>query len=629
MSFKRARGSVLILLGLLAACIAYGQIRSATVTGTVTDPAGAVVQGAEVVVTNSDTGITDTTKSTGAGQYTVPYLPAGTYTVVVSMPGFAPYRQTGVAMATGRTVRVDVSLKVAAVGTTVEVQSQSMQIQTDSTTLQSAISSSMIDILPNPTSNPMYYAFLQPGVVARSGGTDTTNTGSFGIGVGGRTQWSAMGVNGGRASTNEFQLDGLPVMGGGYNEIAVTPNTEGLQEVRVIANNFAAEYGHGQGVISMSTKSGTNDYHGEVNYTLRNEALMANRLANKNDRVSRPPFKVNEFGGSIGGPIIKDKLFFFTSYHYLRFNQGNRGLMTVPTALERMGNFSKTFIRDESNKPVPAQIFDPFNVTNLGPDLYQRALVPNADLSGRPSAQYAKLWYTYYPEANRTPDNEFNLNNFSATAIQAIRRHNLNNRIDYRRGRHSIYGSGGITKASNVSPRYFGTEPLNSDPRTNADRNPFGQIGDTVVVSPSLIIDMRYGISRIVTFNYGGNKSGWDDSLYDKFGVPQNIRPLFAFFGAAPVLNITGYAGLTDGLFASSHEGQAMHTGAFSLTKIHGTWTHKFGFEARNLLSNYNDFEEATTQYQGMWFDQGGNFNFRYVTASGASCPNAHWMKSR
>ncbi|MFB3777752.1 MAG: TonB-dependent receptor domain-containing protein [Bryobacteraceae bacterium] len=616
---SRFQWGVLIALLVLFTYVTYAQIRSGTITGEVKDASGALIAGAQVVVTNQETSVADSTKTTAAGVFTVPYLPAGTYTVAVTAPGFADYRQTGVVLATAQTVRVNVGMQLATISTAVEVTAQTAQIQTENTTLQSAIRSEMIGVLPNPTSNPMFYAFLQPGVVARSGGLNTTNTGSFGIGVSGRTQWSAMGVNGGRASTNEFQLDGLPVMGGGYNEVAVTPNTEGLEEVRVIANNFTAEYGHGQAVISMSTRSGTNQYHGEANYTLRNEALMANSMSNKSNAVARAPFKVNEFGGSAGGPIIKDKLFFFSSYHFLRFNRGSQSLLTVPTAAEALGDFSKTFIRDEAGLPVPAQIYDPFNVTQLGPDLYERALIPGANLSARPGAEYAKLWFSYYPQPNRKPDDEFNTNNFEATVIQKIRRHNLNNRIDYRRGKHSIYGSGGITKSSNVTPRPFGKAPLNSDPRTNADRNPYGQIGDTIVLTPTLILDMRYGISRIVTFNYGGNKSGWDDALYDKFGLPKNIRPLFAFFGAAPVLNISNYATLTDGLFASSHEGQSMHTGTFSLTNVRGSWTHKFGLEARNLLSNYDDFEEATTQYQGMWFDQGGNFNFRYVTASGGS----------
>ena len=207
-----------LVLALAVTGPAYGQIRSATVIGVVHDSSDAVVPDATVTITDQETAVSTTTKTTSTGQYTFPYMAAGTYTVGVNMQGFAPYRQTDVRLRTAETARVDVSLALAAVGTTVEVRAQTAQIQTESATVQSALQSEAISVLPNPTSNPMFYAFLQPGVVARSGGLNTTNTQSFGIGVSGRTQWSAMGVNGGRASTNEFQLDGLPVMGGGYNE---------------------------------------------------------------------------------------------------------------------------------------------------------------------------------------------------------------------------------------------------------------------------------------------------------------------------------------------------------------------------------------------------------------------------
>src|SRR5262249_39871794 len=150
----------------------------------------------------------------------------------------------------------------------------------------------------------------------RNATSDTTSLNSFGIGVNGRRQYSAIGVNGGRAFTNDIQLDGLPVMGGGYNEAAIIPNTEGLMEVRVISNNFTAEYGHGQSVISMSTKSGTNSFHGQGSYLLRNEALNANTNSNNANGLPRAAFKVNEFGGAVSGPIVRDKLFFFSSYHF-------------------------------------------------------------------------------------------------------------------------------------------------------------------------------------------------------------------------------------------------------------------------------------------------------------------------
>jgi trimeric autotransporter adhesin len=627
MSFGRVRWSVLILIGFLVVSVAHAQIRSATITGLVTDASGSVVPGAVVVVTDQETGISNTTKTTEAGQYTVPYLSAGTYTVAVTSAGFATHRQTGLGLSTGQAARVDVALKVATIGTTVEVAAQSTQIQTESSTVQGSISSRVIDLLPNPTSNPLYYAFLQAGVVPRVQTADSTGINSFGVGVDGRRQFSAVGVNGGRAWTNDIQLDGLPVMGGGYNEASVTPNTEGLEEVRVISNNFSAQYGRGQAILSMSTKSGTSAFHGEASYTLRNEALMANTRANKANNsttaplgIPRPPFKVNELGGSIGGPIVKNKLFFFSSYHYLRFNRGSTSLSTVPTALERLGNFSQTLTRDEAGNGVASHIFDPYNVVQLGPDLFQRIEIPNADLSGYPGSQYARKWFSFYPEPNRaSSDPIFVTNNYGKALVSMLRRHNLNNRIDYRLGSHSIYGSFGLTKSANITPRAFGKAPLNDAQTEQTDKNPYGQIGDTIVVSPTVVLDMRYGLSRIQTKNFSGNKSGFTAADYTAFGVPQNLFPLMQIFGAAPVIAPGTFTALSGGTFGTKREQQSSHSFSASVTKIRGAWTHKFGMEARNLQSNYSDLEEASVQYPSTWFDVGGNFNFQYVTAAGNS----------
>jgi trimeric autotransporter adhesin len=302
---------------------------------------------------------------------------------------------------TAQTTRVNVALQVGSLASTVQVEAAAAQIQTDSATVQDAVSAAMIAALPNPSQNPLYYATLQAGVAPRNATTYTSSINSFGVGTGGRRQYSAVGVNGGRAFTNDIQLDGLPVMGGAYNETSVDPNTEGLSEVRVIASNFSAEYGHGQSVISMNTKSGTNQYHGQADYRLRNEAFNANNNMNNANGIARPAFKVNEFGGAIGGPILKNKLFFFSSYHYLMHNRGNTNLATVPTALERVGNFSQTFIRDATGQPVSAQIFDPFNVAQIGPNLYQRAQVPNAIIPN--PNPYALRMYSFYPLPNRRP----------------------------------------------------------------------------------------------------------------------------------------------------------------------------------------------------------------------------------
>jgi hypothetical protein len=207
---RRAQG--LLLLAAAIAGIAYGQIRSATITGTVTDSSGGLVTGAQITITEQQTAISNSTKTTEAGQFTVPYLPAGSYTVSITAPGFSEYKVKDLVVSTGQTVRSDAQLKLAAVGTAVEISAQGATIQTDSSTVQSSIDAKVIDILPNPTSNPIYYAFLQAGVVPRVQTADTTSIQSFGVGVHGRKQWNAIGINGGRAWTNDFQLDGLPVM---------------------------------------------------------------------------------------------------------------------------------------------------------------------------------------------------------------------------------------------------------------------------------------------------------------------------------------------------------------------------------------------------------------------------------
>jgi hypothetical protein len=614
---------MLILVSLTCTSAAYAQIRSATITGTVVDPQKATVPGATVVITNQDTNVSQEFVTTEAGIFTAPLLQAGTYTITVTLQGFAPFKRTGVAVGATETVRVPVELAVSQLGETVEVSAEAPLLQTDKTSVSGAISAEMIEALPNITQNPLAYAFLQAGAVPRAAASDTTSLNSFGIGVDGRRQWSAVGVNGGRAFTNDIQLDGLPVMGGGYNEAAVVPNTEGLQEVRVISNNFSAEYGRGQAVISMSTKSGTNAFHGNGAYMLRNENLDANTFANNAQNIPKREFRVNDAGGSLGGPILRNKLFFFSSYHGLRNNQTSTALMTVPTALERVGNFSQTFIRDENGNPVRARIFDPFHVTQEGPDLFRRAEIPNAII---PTPDpFALRMYSYYPLPNRTPEDVYNTNNFESTTTTTVRRHSNNNRVDFKYKNHSIYGSGGISYAEIITPRPFGEAPFNDAAGIRSDKNPYIQLGDAVVISPTLVLDVRYGLSRINTKNLSGNKTGFDD--YSLFGVPANLQPLILFPGTAPNVNPNGYTGgngggsnwtaLTTGNFNTKREFQTSHSITGSLTKIRGTWVHKAGLEFRNLLSNYADPEQGSVAMPSPFAHQGGNFNFEYTTASG------------
>ena len=348
-----------------------------------------------------------------------------------------------------------VELTVSQLGETVDVTAEAPLLQTDRTSVSGAVGAEMIEALPNITQNPLAYAFLQAGAVPRVLASNTDNINSFGIGVDGRRQWSAVGINGGRAFTNDIQLDGLPVMGGGYNEAAVVPNTEGLQEVRVISNNFSAEYGRGQAVISMSTKSGTNAFHGNGAYMMRDEGLDANTFANNAQNIPKREFRVNDVGGSIGGPILRTGCSSSAAITACGTTRPSTALMTVPTALERVGNFSQTFIRDESGNPVPARIFDPCNVVQEGPDLFRRAEFPERDHPQpgsvrAPDVQLLPACRTgrRRTSTTRTTSSRRRRRPFAGTAPTTASTSSW--------AAHSIYGSGGISYAEIITPRPFG-----------------------------------------------------------------------------------------------------------------------------------------------------------------------------
>jgi len=622
----------LMLWVILLICLVQGvhaQVRSGTITGTIADTTGAVVVDADVIAKDEATNVEYTGKTTQSGQYTIPYLAAGTYTLTANKAGFQKYSATGVHLSVAETVKVDATLAIGPATEQVDVQASGAQLQTESSTITSAVSAEVIDAVPNVTQNPLYYTTLQNGVQPRNQTASSQSLNSFGIGAAGRAQYSSIGVNGGRAFENDIQLDGLPITGNGFNEAAVIPNQEGIQEVRIISNNFTADYGRGMSVMAISTKSGGNDFHGQVSYMIRNEALNANTPGNKAQGIRRPAFKVNDFGGALSGPILHNKLFFSSSYHYLRFNQRQTYLQTVPTALERVGNFSQTLTQDASGRPVPVQIYDPYNVTQLASNLYERALIRNAIIPNPNPA--ALLMYSFYPLPNRTPDDVYNTNNYTSTVVNTVRRQTLSTRIDYKLGNHSIYSSGGYDFGTITQPRAFGTAPFNNAPTTTQDNNYYAQLGDTIILRPTLYVDVRYGVTRISTFNLAGNQSGF--TQYNDFGIAPETQALFAVTGSAPVVNPNGFNGgtgggsnwtaLSGGQFANKRESQIAHAFNGSVTKVAGNWTYKAGAEHRVMLANYTDFEEGSANIGGCCSaDPGGNYSFKYVTASGGSAPN-------
>lgn len=584
------------------------QVRSATISGAVTDASGAAVPGANVTVTEQNTGQSYEVAANEVGEFTVPYLPAGTYTVQAKAAGFTEYRQVDLPVANAQSVRVNIKLSLGAVEQAITVSAAAAQLQTENSSVNNAVEDTAIRSLPNVNQNAYFFAAIQQGMVPRQRFYDSTSPNSFGIGIEGRRQFSAISANGGQAFTNDIQVDGVSVQGSAWNEVAVLPNVDGIREVRTNINNFSAEYGRAQSVISVTTKSGTNQFHGSGFFRHRNDALNANSWGANARGLERPEFKVYTYGGTFGGPVIRDRTFFFVSYEGLQFDQGVNFLRTVPTERERKGDFSQTLV-NVAGKPTPIQLFDPFAVVPEGTNVYRRLPLPG-NVIPRPHPGILKL-YSFYPAPNRTPDDVFNINNFLNPSTRNFTRHNINSRVDHRLGaNHSLYLTAGLTKGQIDTPSSWGKgNPFNSSAEGYAldtgDDNPYGSIGDTWILSPTMVADLRYGVNRINTRSLTPPVEGFN---YSEFGIPAHIQAANALPNVPPNMFPGGnyrWSPITRNAYQHKHERQTNHHLVGSVTKTYQRWTFKFGGEFRNLLSNYTDNQESISYRLNSSFSSG------------------------
>jgi hypothetical protein len=624
---------ILLLASVLLGPHAIAQINSGVVTGIVTDPQRAVVPKAKVVVVEDATQFTKSVTTNESGEFTVPYLNAGTYTITVTAAGFPVYRISGVHVITGTTVRADVQLELSNLATQVQVTATTDQLQNDSTTVEGAVGEGVIDSVANITQNPLYYATLLGGAVGRAELSDSTSPQSFGIGYDGRRWLSALNVDGAAAFSSAIQLDGLSVTSGAWNEAAVLPNTDSLQEVRVINSNFTAEFGRGMGAIKMATKSGTNQFHGSAYDRVRNEVFNANNFKNNANGIDRAPFRVNDFGGTVGGRIIKDKLFFFTSYELMRHKDTPQWLWSVPTAEERIGDFSHTMVAGTNNTPTPATIWDPNNVQQTGATVFTRAAYPNARIP-EPNPAALKIM-DIWPLPNRPAIDAFGTQNYLAQAARTFSRSSNNSRLDYRRGRHSFYASGGVSIGSIETPspfgagsQWFGAATALSGfsgggaagPRHVSDDNPYVQFGDTVILTPTVVVDVRAGVNRIHSNYLSYPPQTFTAADYASLGIPASVQSAMPDFGAAPDIQSPGrYSNSAFTQYNSKHERQTNSQASGSVTKMHGKWTLKSGAEYRVYQGNYTDYQFAAAEYTGT---SPGSFTVQNVTAAGASTNN-------
>ncbi len=312
-----------------SASMAVGQTTRATILGTVTDEKGELVPNAKVTAKNVDTNITRETTSDDSGLYRISELPPGRYEVRIEAPGFAPEARGGIDLTVGREAVIDVSLKVGSVEGEVTIQDAPL-VETTTSAVSYLVNRKQIEELPLNGRDVLQLATLNNGVVSTNSNTDAQSE----VGAG----TTRLSVNGGRLDFNAFYLDGTETsdafgnspggLGGGFLGV------DSLREFQVLTSTYSAEHGQGGGaIINAVTKSGTNDLHGTAFEFIRNSALDARNFFN----AEKLPFQRNQFGGSLGGPIIKNRTFFFANYEGLRRREGTSTIFNVPSPNARQG----------------------------------------------------------------------------------------------------------------------------------------------------------------------------------------------------------------------------------------------------------------------------------------------------
>jgi outer membrane receptor protein involved in Fe transport len=381
----RKRLFVTIFVALLFATAGHAQTFRGTILGTVTDTTGAAIDGASVTARNVDTGLERTTQTSGDGSYSIPELPLGTYRVTVTKDGFQTSIATDVKVDVAAESRVDAALKPGSVDTKVMISADTLpQIETTSDTLGGTMTASEMANLPVNGRDYTKLIFLTPGI-AGSPDQITDSPGSFGV----------FSVNGARGRANNFLLDGTD-MNDGYHNIpalnqggvfavpsAILP-VDAIAEMHVLSN-FGAEYGRNAGgIILFVTKSGTNAYHGAALEYFRNNALDARNYFDPAGPGGQPqaPFHNNQYGGSFGGPIARDKTFFYTNYEGQRERGGSVSIDTVPSIATGHGPNGSLTPADAPNNLVIQKLLSATTTSQRGAPLWPAANIPGSFFGG-------------------------------------------------------------------------------------------------------------------------------------------------------------------------------------------------------------------------------------------------------
>jgi hypothetical protein len=587
-------------LAVLSVGAIRGQVVTASLEGTVTDPTGATVPGAAVKVRNSATNVETSVKTGADGRYYVASLqPGGPYVITVEAAGFKTVERGGITLEVNQSAEVNLTLEVGATSETVQVTGAAPLLEPTTAAMGQVVDSRSILNLPLNQRNAYSLVYLVPGV------TGSTN---------GQYNSQNISINGGRPGSTDILVDGIPSSPPLVNPIqgfAVFPSVESVEEFKVQTNSYSAEFGRsGSGIINLIYKSGTDSFHGSAFEFLRNSDLDSNNFfANRNGQ-SIPNFKRSQFGGSLGGPVElpklyhgKDKTFFFVAYEGLR--QGSAATLTasVPTALQRTGDFSQTV--NAAGKPVV--IYDPTTTASSGTGYVRQPFPGNVIPASRINAVAGSIM-KYYPLPNAAGVANGGLNNYFASGTTVVNSNTLDTKVDENindRNRFFVrYSRRGQNQP--VTPLFPAADLVAQGGYTQPQTSNSAAFDYTFTATPTFLMEFRYGFARtLLAFtpvSEGFNPTSLGFPSYIAANADQLLFP-----GIGPA----GYYTLGNGAQGDyRHASFASHLVSLNNTKVLTSHVLKFGFEGRLLL--VNDLESGAST---------GNYSFSNAITQGPN-PN-------
>lgn len=599
---------------------------TASILGTVKDTSGAVIPGATVTATNTDTRIAQAVSTNGDGSYAFSALPPGKYELSINLKGFKAFKQTGIVLNVNDAITVDATLQIGQADEVVTVSADALRVETASTQLGEVIEDTQITSVPLNGRSYTDLLALQPGVANANsgigGGSSSLNTfqsGGFQLpAVSGAENAGNQSVNGMRESANGYLLNGISVQEFAFSGTAVVPNLDSLSEFRIITNNFDAEYGNfAGGQINVVTKSGADAFHGNVFEFLRNTDFDA---ANYFDAGSRGPFQQNQFGGTAGGPIVKNKVFFFADY------QGNKtvvgvstGDIAVPTAPERTGNFldrasamSQSTVQGTSWASTLSSEAG-YTVTAGEPYYYNgctgTAYNPSTPLTPTgcvfPNAQIPSTLIspisTNVLKLGAIPLGD-GQGHFSTSADpKRLTDNKLSGRVDANTHVGSLFGYYFFDQFSLANPYPVATVPgfgANTTGRTQAL-----DIGDTKTLGSNAVNEARIGFLRVKDFlnTPSGNSSTTLASLgFASTGTPGAITPLTPSIEGIPEMDFENFnigvpsrvLGLIENTFQAA-DNYSLLIGKHSLKAGAAGHFTQMSEELHNIENGYFQFNQA------------------------------------